>query len=463
MAQVCTPCLLCEAELPTQDFTTLNIHLIAKHKVVKGYDLLIKLFLLSKPDMERTLSFISEIIIEGKSSEDYGKARSFDEDQDLENTAAEKSFNELLEAAEEESLGHGDVFCSDCGEIFISKKDLTFHKTEHHTNSLFTCKQCGERFSRRSNLDVHIEAMHISEDQTLTPDDLDYSAVYREIYHEVQNKPDWYEHFFVLFSKRFPYTSVPTEQAVCKSVYKHGLKVIPKVEAKKEQENFDVMNACDNIPDEKHASDDNGAQVDTKMKSPYKEVKPEYSVEQKTFCLEIYQNLVGKSSWHKELSQLFQEKFPQVSIPTPSTIHSYKRRFDKGKSLEKTKPPGLPFKNVSRICDECGFEVTNQRRKDMAMTRHKQQHHQAWDECPDCRKKVPKLRMKDHQRSHLTESEKEFKCEHCGKNFARKHGLKNHYLSVHLDDRPHVCQYLCGYACKSAGNLRKHEIICKKK
>ena len=82
-------------------------------------------------------------------------------------------------------------------------------------------------------------------------------------------------------------------------------------------------------------------------------------------------------------------------------------------------------------------------------------------ECPECKQMIAYEQVRYHKQTHLPESERRFKCSQCGRGFISSHHLENHYKSVHSDERPHICQYMCGYCCKRAGNLRKHENICK--
>ena len=186
-----------------------------------------------------------------------------------------------------------------------------------------------------------------------------------------------------------------------------------------------------------------------------------YTVAQRNFCVLMYKEFVRDKNWYELLSKRFLEKFPNVfSAPKRKTIERYVIKLEKYKSLEDKPKPGRPNKEFSSICEECGFEVTNQKRKRNAMSHHKQRYHQAWKECPDCGKKV--FDLKKHSKSHLVESERQYKCEQCGRGFAHGTHLREHYQSVHCDERPHICQYQCGYSCKSAGNLKKHERICKR-
>ena len=47
----------------------------------------------------------------------------------------------------------------------------------------------------------------------------------------------------------------------------------------------------------------------------------------------------------------------------------------------------------------------------------------------------------------LPENERKHKCDQCEKSFAHLHYLKQHLKSIHTEERPFVCQNLCGYSC----------------
>ncbi|CAI2737452.1 unnamed protein product [Dicrocoelium dendriticum] len=48
-------------------------------------------------------------------------------------------------------------------------------------------------------------------------------------------------------------------------------------------------------------------------------------------------------------------------------------------------------------------------------------------------------------------------CEHCGKSYSVKHGLRGHIKSVHSNERPHECKY-CEKTFSRLVRLRVHEM-----
>ena len=188
-----------------------------------------------------------------------------------------------------------------------------------------------------------------------------------------------------------------------------------------------------------------------------------YTPEERKFCVDNYRAFGfadrRQKGWYDRFSVMFRKRFPNASsVPSKHSCAEMNKKFEKYKTLEdqcKGKS-GRQVKDRTNICDECGF-VGNGGRQDIY--NHKKRHHAPWKECLVCGKKVFDLKM--HSQFHLPENERRFKCEQCGKGFCDRSHLKQHVKSVHSDERPHVCQYMCGYSCKCAGNLRKHERICK--
>jgi len=192
-----------------------------------------------------------------------------------------------------------------------------------------------------------------------------------------------------------------------------------------------------------------------------------FTMEERKFCVDFYRKFeLGErtkfdKSWYDRFSTIFLQMFPsRDSAPNRETVHMINKKFEKFNSLEnqfKGNSGKRPTKVWSNICDECGYVAKTAGRQDLYM--HKKRYHEPWKECPVCGKTVFNLIV--HQRSHLPESERKYKCEQCGKGFIHTQHLKQHMKTVHSDERPHVCQFMCGYSCKIASNLRKHEKICK--
>ncbi|KAK0191868.1 hypothetical protein F5146DRAFT_483544 [Armillaria mellea] len=77
--------------------------------------------------------------------------------------------------------------------------------------------------------------------------------------------------------------------------------------------------------------------------------------------------------------------------------------------------------------------------------------------CETCMKVVKNLNR--HKKSHLSYSEREFRCPWAGCFFAsaQKDGLKVHLNCIHTGEKPHVCpESKCGFATGDASRLTRH-------
>ena len=100
-----------------------------------------------------------------------------------------------------------------------------------------------------------------------------------------------------------------------------------------------------------------------------------------------------------------------------------------------------------RKCELCPEWVAN-------LKKHLRKCHTEIKVCDICEKPVKSL--ENHKLTmHGSDEDKKYKCEQCGKGFILRDKLVAHAV-VHSNEKPFKCKFSCGYASKTAGNLRKH-------
>ena len=75
--------------------------------------------------------------------------------------------------------------------------------------------------------------------------------------------------------------------------------------------------------------------------------------------------------------------------------------------------------------------------------------------CPICGKFVKKMKIHTNL-CHTSDSEKKFKCEHCGKGFLEKKSMESH-TNMHLKLKPHKCRKGCELGFADPANRGQHE------
>jgi len=184
------------------------------------------------------------------------------------------------------------------------------------------------------------------------------------------------------------------------------------------------------------------------------------TLEQRKFCVDVFKEIGEEKGWYERLCAMFRQRFPtRDQLPSREAVHKLKQKLDKFQTIENRPKTGRPRVAVSLVCEQCGYagKTTD------AMRAHKKNHHEPKWECSVCKKLYPRSSKTIHEQQHLPESEKRYKCSQCGRGFGTNKHLNQHFMSIHSDERPHVCQFLCGYTCKLLCNLQKHEKICQRK
>ena len=91
-----------------------------------------------------------------------------------------------------------------------------------------------------------------------------------------------------------------------------------------------------------------------------------------------------------------------------------------------------------------------------ALKRHIRKTHGEKTPCPECGKKVRRLKL--HIRDvHTPDQEKKLKCQDCGKGFDDTRRLDQHRMNVHLKLKPYNCRYGCDIAYNDTSNRNQHE------
>ena len=105
------------------------------------------------------------------------------------------------------------------------------------------------------------------------------------------------------------------------------------------------------------------------------------------------------------------------------------------------------------VCQECGEVVFGYKQ----FRKHKQGHQGPWpcDLCSYIGKS--KIHLEEHHYNcHLTDAQKHYQCEVCGKGFSSPNKVTAHMMSVHIKSRPFVCKYGCGQSYNDHSTLRQH-------
>lgn len=356
---------------------------------------------------------------------------------------------------------------------------------EDKVKKVHFCVQCDYVANRRGDLTRHKKAIHegVNQEQELSKSNNSRKGLRRAIftpeerkfcfesYKEFGGEQGWYHRLSESFVQQFPTaTSVPSKGTVLYIINKFDKSVISsRKKDKKHQVNsgereasLDITSEGEEITDFLKVEKSKETPLEHKSDDPRKGKKsPLFTPEERKFAVEIYKENGGIQGWYKSFSILFRHRFPNAHrVPSLKIIGRFLENFEKYGNYESRIRKGMPKKKrypQSRICEECGYEGKD--RIDIRLHR-KRKHNPGWT-CPDCGKTMLTEKRKGHEQMHLPESERRFQCSQCVRGFGLKCYLDQHFSSVHSEDRPHVCQFMCGYACKSAGNLRKHELICK--
>ena len=104
------------------------------------------------------------------------------------------------------------------------------------------------------------------------------------------------------------------------------------------------------------------------------------------------------------------------------------------------------------ICDICSRDFQGH----LKLKIHRQRFHGSSKQCKDCGGMFKNL-LKHMRTMHTTDDDKKYQCDECGKGFIDKTRLGSHILSLHTNEKPFVCRFMCGFACSSSGNRTKHE------
>ena len=130
----------------------------------------------------------------------------------------------------------------------------------------------------------------------------------------------------------------------------------------------------------------------------------------------------------------------------PKPIAYYKPCTVCGKNTHKSE-----FHSTTpATCEGCGKTVKNMYTLKTHICRFEMP-------CPICGKVLTNTQMYKHTKQwHTPDSEKKWKCEHCGKGFLDKAPMVAH-INVHLKIKPNKCKMGCGLGFADPRNRRQHE------
>ena len=507
MTESSKPCLLCEAELPTRDYKTFNMHLVEKHKISKENDLLAKLFQLNKENLNRTSCFVSELA-EGENTINYSSVVKLEESQNypgefLETKLIEgdtlhcKDFETMSQERGQQETSD-QLPCPECRKLYNTKQELSDHMDEKHTtlvrnDNRYYCNKCPKSFAAYRDLKKHVDIVHENKAEDYKKEcpichlRVQQLKTHIKQMHEDKNS-EGSGGVCMICHKTFAseYKVKQHVEMVHKGLKRYQCELCPKkfydkadlgrhvrgvhmgekvdtwrhkadkhlgldgtsnevkIEVKMEIDDEDteyLLSGSGNQTENHDVKDDSNSDwkedMNTEMPTNIEDLEEKkkfgYTVEERKFSVYYFRNIGKERGWYERFAETFRQKFPQtVSIPNKYYIKKLNQRYEKDKTLEDKPRPGRPAKSWSTVCDECGFEVKEDvKNKKEAMRIHKLRIHQAWKECPDCGKKV--FDLVTHQKSHLPENERPFKCEQCGKGFAFGQKLREHCKNVHRD------------------------------
>ena len=102
-------------------------------------------------------------------------------------------------------------------------------------------------------------------------------------------------------------------------------------------------------------------------------------------------------------------------------------------------------------CEKCGKLFVN-----ALVLKHHMRFHEEKKTCPVCGIKVRLI--KEHiDNVHITDEEKMFRCQDCGKGFKYARKLEYHRISMHLKTKPYNCRYGCDLSYNDFSNRNAHE------
>ena len=146
------------------------------------------------------------------------------------------------------------------------------------------------------------------------------------------------------------------------------------------------------------------------------------------------------------------------------TVHENKKRESRNRKKRELCPECGKYVNFLKNhmktvhvldrqkCPHCNKELKNT----VQLYKHIKQYHSEKLPCTHCGKLFTSWNMKRHiERQHTSNDDKKYKCDVCGKGFARKEHLPDH-KNIHTGEKPYKCKF-CSACFASRGNHNIHE------
>ena len=146
------------------------------------------------------------------------------------------------------------------------------------------------------------------------------------------------------------------------------------------------------------------------------------------------------------------------------TVHENKKRESRNRKKQELCPECGKYVNFlknhmkmvhvldKQKCPHCDKELKNT----VQLYKHIKQYHSEKLPCTHCGKLFTSWNMKRHiERQHTSNDDKKYKCDVCGKGFARKEHLPDH-KNIHTGEKPYKCKF-CSACFASRGNHNIHE------
>ena len=300
--------------------------------------------------------------------------------------------------------------CNDCEKVFERKKLLQDHKIQIHGG--WKCEQCGKIKQTYSGLNKHIKAVHVTRNFSCNFCDMKFKVL-----NSLQN------HFKTIHEK------VEIENHL------QGNKIfkkLPHLQGKVTQ----------------------GAQGDVRKLACIE-------------CSETYENIsdltshILKVHLSKNFQRIKQNANQETRQNAEKEIKQAKQEVFSPENIEvkKSNNPGInlnleqKFRSQNRkTCPECkqSFKFKNM------LKTHVLKVHNGW-KCDSCGKSFTRQwYVKVHKREVHENTEKQFSCNTCDKQFKNINNLRNHVNMFHNDVKNFKCD-LCGKAFSQKGFLNAHK------
>ena len=209
-------------------------------------------------------------------------------------------------------------------------------------------------------------------------------------------------------------------------------------------------------------SNEKRSNVFTHIKSIHKaEITPKFLDEkiveekidcEKLVCKKFYGLQEGKKFWCKKC--IDNEKLPKEKTPIrPKIIKPLTLCPECGESVKDLKEHLKIRHGEKQICPHCAKALPHFG----SLKQHIKNVHEKVP-CTKCGKLLTSKKMSDHMQSfHMSDNQKNYKCDTCGKGFGTRRSFEEH-KNIHTGEKPFKCKF-CSASFASSGNKAMHQRI----